>query len=279
MSTNHKILTQKEADRIVALHELWLGSSGESGVRADFSGMTISNLNFSGARLAHADFRNTVANGTNFLGASLVGADMQNASLKNSIFTSANLHRASFKCAFAPGADFRSACLSSADFTCASLNGANLKNAGISHANFSGAHFTKETCLDDVAVDSFTPFFHIQCPEEGSFIGWKYAHFNDCGPSTDGGYCIVKLEICADALRSSATSRKCRCSKAKVLEIQTLDGDVVKNATAYSSFDYDFVYKPGEIVESEFDPNRWKECAAGIHFFITRAEAVNYCLY
>lgn len=279
MSTNHKTLTQKEADHIVALHKIWLDSFGESGVRADFSGIIISNLNFNGARLAHADFRNTVANDTNFLGASLVNADMQNASLKNSIFTSANLHRANLKCVLAPSADFRSANLSSADFTCANLIDANLKNADITHANFSGAHFTEKTCLDDVTVDNFTSFFHMQCPEEGSFIGWKYAHFNDCGPSMVGGYCIVKLEICADALRSSATSRKCRCSKAKVLEIQTLDGDVVKNATAYSSFDYDFVYKPGEIVESEFDPNRWQECAAGIHFFITRAEAVNYCLY
>ena len=35
---------------------------------------------------------------------------------------------------------------------------------------------------------------------------------------------IVKIEICEDSKRSSATSLKCRCSKAKVLEIQEYDG-------------------------------------------------------
>lgn len=27
---------------------------------------------------------------------------------------------------------------------------------------------------------------------------------------------------------------------------------------------------------TEFDKNRWDECSEGIHFFITRDEAVNY---
>lgn len=44
-----------------------------------------------------------------------------------------------------------------------------------------------------------------------------------------------------------------------------------------SSHDPDFTYKKGETVHVEdFDTNRWNECAPGIHFFITRAEAVAY---
>ena len=53
----------------------------------------------------------------------------------------------------------------------------------------------------------------IACPDTGSFIGWKKA----------SGY-IVKLLIPEDAKRLSATGRKRRCNKAKVLEIQVLDG-------------------------------------------------------
>ena len=82
---------------------------------------------------------------------------------------------------------------------------------------------------------------------------------------------------CADALRSSATSRKCRCSSAKVLAIENIDGSEYGDVIA-SNYDPIFLYKVGEIVKVEnFDTNRWNECAPGIHFFLTREEAVKYC--
>ena len=78
-------------------------------------------------------------------------------------------------------------------------------------------------------------------------------------------------------MRCSATSRKCRCSEAKVISITTLTGDYTDVTEICSNFDNDFIYKVGEIVKVEnFDTNRWNECSSGIHFFITRDEAVNY---
>lgn len=109
----------------------------------------------------------------------------------------------------------------------------------------------------------------IVCPEEGSFIGFKRCRDD----------LIVKLEILDDALRCSATSRKCRCSKAKVLSITNLDGTIAGVATAVSKIDSSFVYTLGEIVEvPNFDTDRWNECSTGIHFFITRKEAIDYDL-
>lgn len=36
-------------------------------------------------------------------------------------------------------------------------------------------------------------------------------------------------------------------------------------------------YHVGEIVRVDnFDDNRWRECSTGIHFFMTRDEAVRY---
>ena len=91
-----------------------------------------------------------------------------------------------------------------------------------------------------------------------------------------GGY-IVELEVPADAARSSATSRKCRCSHAKVISITNEDGSPANVDVVYSSHDGSFSYRVGEIVKPDaFDPNRWNECAPGIHFFITRQEAVDY---
>jgi len=45
----------------------------------------------------------------------------------------------------------------------------------------------------------------------------------------------------------------------------------------FSTYDNSFKYQVGEIVEVEnFDEDRWKECSSGIHFFITKQEAIDY---
>ena len=89
---------------------------------------------------------------------------------------------------------------------------------------------------------------------------------------------IVKLLIPADAQRSNGTGRKCRASKARVLDLQDGQGNSLPpDTTAYSGHDTDFTYKKGETVSvADFDTNRWNECASGIHFFITRIEAAEY---
>ncbi len=173
--------------------------------------------------------------------ADLCGADLRGADLRDANLSCANLH----------GADLRGA----------DLCGANLCNANLRNADLHGAKN-----IDKVKWDIFTAFYPLQCPEAGSFIGYQKAEDK-----------IVTLEICADAKRSSATSRKCRCSKARVLSITNLDGSECDFTEVTSNYDKNFVYRVGETVEvPDFDENRWNECAAGIHFFITRAEAEKY---
>ena len=110
------------------------------------------------------------------------------------------------------------------------------------------------------------PFIPYSCPDTGSFVGYKKAN----------GY-IVELEILSDARRCSATTRKCRCDKAKVLSIQNIDGSMADIKKIESSYDARFIYTVGEIVEEpNFDEDRWNECSKGIHFFINRQEAVEY---
>ena len=173
----------------------------------------------------------------------------------------ANLRDADLSGADLRGADLRGANLNGADLCDADLRGANLRNANLRNANLRNAKNT-----DKIAWNAHTAFYPLQCPETGSFIGYKKAADK-----------IVMLEICADAKRSSATSRKCRCSKAKVLSITHLDGSDSGLTEVRSNYSKEFVYRVGETVEvPDFDDNRWNECAAGIHFFITRGEAVKY---
>lgn len=87
----------------------------------------------------------------------------------------------------------------------------------------------------------------------------------------------MKLEIPASAKRSSATSRKCRCDKAKVLEIYNFDGTVAKERECYTHYDNSFIYEVGKTVKvDDFDEDRWNECSRGIHFFMNRQEAIDY---
>ena len=161
----------------------------------------------------------------------------------------ANLSNADLFGANLSGADLRGADLSGADLSCANLRGADL--SGVS--------------MDQMIWDIHTVFYPLQCPDSGSYIGYKKA-----------SGLVVELEIPADARRSSATSRKCRASKAKVLSITDINGNPA-GGQVKSSYDPDFVYTIGETVEvSDFDDDRWNECSTGIHHFITRAEAVIY---
>jgi len=139
----------------------------------------------------------------------------------------------------------------------ADLSGANLSGADLYRADLYRANLYR--------AENF-PFIPMACPDFGSFIGWKKA---------DGR--LIKLLIPADAARSSAATRKCRCSKAKVLEITNLDGSVYSGNKVPSDYDNNFFYTVDETVEVEdFNPDRWEECSTGIHFFINRQEAIEY---
>ena len=188
-------------------------------------------------------------------------ADLCDADLRDADLRGANLRDADLRNANLRGANLRNADLYGADLYGADLRDADLRNANLSGANLSGAEN-----IDKTAWDACTAFYPLQCPETGSFIGYKKAAGK-----------IVMLEICADAKRSSATSRKCRCSKAKVLSITHLDGSDSGLTEVRSNYSKEFVYRVGETVEvPNFDDNRWNECAPGIHFSVTREEAVKY---
>ncbi len=216
----------------------------------DFYGADLRSANLSGANLRSADLRSANLSGADLSGANLSGANLRSADLRSANLSGADLS----------GADLRSANLRSANLSGADLSGADLSGADLRSANLSGAD------LLNVRYDECTGFFALVCPEEGSFIGYKKANGH-----------IVKLRITEDALRSSATSRKCRCSKAEVLSITTLDGEDDGLTSIPSNYDSNFIYRVGTTVEVEdFETDRWDECAAGIYFFITRQEAVQY---
>ena len=130
------------------------------------------------------------------------GSDLRNANLSDANLSDANLRNANLS-----GANLRNANLRNADLSDANLRNANLSGANLRNANLSGAD------LSDVLYNEFTAFLSMQCPSEGSFIAWK---------KTNGF--IIKLEITKNSKRSTATTLKCRCSEAKCLAIENIEG-------------------------------------------------------
>jgi len=204
--------------------------------------------------------------------------------LEEAVRQGVDLCRADLSCTNLSGARLHGAKLKIANLSNADLSGADLRDADLSESlsggsNFTGADLTganiTDAWLENVTLDNTTKIvFPMVCPETGSFIGYKKI-WQSKEYVMDKTF-IVKLEIPEDAKRSSSNTNKCRCSKAKVLEIRNKkSGETIDEITNVSFTPC--TYKVGEMVYPDsFDECRWHECSNGIHFFMTEEEAINY---
>ena len=270
-------MVQEELKKALEAHNHYLAQDceGWENMRAnlggaDLRGADLRKANLSGANLRSANLGGAYLSGADLRKANLSGADLWRANLSGANLSSANLGGA-----YLSGADLRKANLSGADLWRANLSGANLSSANLGGAYLSGANLGGADLsgadlgaadLSGAQYNERTAFLALVCPEEGDFIAWKKVN-----------NVIVKLKVPAEAKRSSATTRKCRCEFAEVLELQSLDGTPYNDDKVVNNNHVETIYKVGEIVRPDsWDDNRWNECSHGIHFFITRDEAVRY---
>lgn len=246
-------ISPEELSEILKNHELWLNKEGE-GERADLSDTNLTCANLEDAKLMYANLSNA-----NLRYANLRYADLSHANLELANLIDTNLKYADLEETNLKYADLRNASLVGADLSYADLEYANLQYADLRRSNLTCAN------LRNAKTNFHTVGCKLACPEEGSFIGYKKAN-----------KCLIKLLILEDAKRSSSTTSKCRCDKAKVLEITDIKtGEKIEKIS--SNYDSSFVYRTGEIVYvNDFDENRWNECSAGIHFFINKQDAIEY---
>lgn len=277
---------KNKIDRILEAHEAWLKSKGNAGKPADFSGMQLAGVDFSEKDLSHASFDRADLYSANFYGSILIGASFTQASLRSVCFTKSKAIMANFIGSRLEYSSFANADLTAAAFERADLTYVNFEHADLVNVNFAMAYFNGTSMrganlnggifhhvwldrvpflnvLDTSVLELVSP---LCCPEEGAFIGWKRLA-NDR---------IAKLVITEDAKRSSAFGRKCRASKVLVVKITSVDGSKEFDY-GVSMYDPSFIYNVGSFATVfDFDDDRFRECASGIHFFITRQEAVNY---
>lgn len=157
----------------------------------------------------------------------------------------ADLYGANFYGADLRNADLRNANLYCANLRNADLRGANLRNANLRSADLYGANL------------EFAKLPGFQIPQEGELIVWKKLH-NDT---------LCKLRIPKDSRRTaSLVGRKCRAEFAEVIQ-----------GEGFSKHRELFEYREGCIVRPEgYSDDIKVECAPGIHFFLTKEEAIDY---
>lgn len=205
----------------------------------------VENADISGADLSGLDLE-----WIELCGVNAEGCDFSGGSMANGKFTDTKFRSSSFKNLDLGGADMRGC-----DLTGCDARGANFYCAWLEGAK-----------LDGIIDDESTRYFRLRCPEKGAFIAYKKCLWDR----------IVMLLVPADAKRVSATNNACRCNKAKVLTITSFD--FTERFTEATSIVTDnFTYRVGQVVTPDrFTEDRWCESTYGIHFWMSREEAMNY---
>lgn len=296
MRTISKRISKEELEKILENHKHYLAEdvcdwetmkadlSMAKLSRVDLREANLKHANLQGANLSLSNLSETKLSFADLSGADLSQADLSEANLSFTSLSEANLREAYLGGTCLRRADLSEANLSGAKLRRADLRGANLRRADLRDVDLCGAILMDADLInaklpDPEIMNSICP---LVCPEKGAFIGWKTANVEM--PYEAGVLemvpVIIELQIPECAKRSSATGRKCRCDKALVLDICSLNGvRLSKGTVAHSGYDPTFIYEVGQkLYVDNFDDDRWNECSTGIHFFITKQEAIDYAL-
>ncbi|MBP5974274.1 pentapeptide repeat-containing protein [Brasilonema sp. CT11] len=137
---NHAKASVNSRTMVPALQEMV--SLGVSLGNINLSGANFSNANFSNAYLSSANFSNAYLSSADLSGADLSSADLSGAYLRDANLNSAKLNSANLNSANLRGANLRGAYLRGANLRGANLRGANLRGANLSGANLSSANLS-----------------------------------------------------------------------------------------------------------------------------------------
>lgn len=221
------------------------------------------------------------------------GRDFTTIGLRNIIFEPDDEKLLDLK-----GADFRGCDLSSVEFYLCDLQGADFTGAELCGCEFIDCFFGDKSNIKTIMTRDNNIRAHVRCCSINDILSEEIGHcYNIWGIrkplDTTGqeliGYKIVavfeeepvlaiaKLLIPADSRRIVFKEEKCRCEKATVLDIYSIDKKNHYKAARSIMYDKTFLYGLGtEVCADSFDEDVSAVCAHGIHFFLTEEEAIEY---
>jgi len=226
------------------------------------------------------------------------GWDFKGVDLRNIIFEPKAERLLDLK-----GADFRGCDLSSVEFYCCDLQGADFTGADLCGCEFIGCFFGDKSNIKTIMTRENNIRAYVRCSGMNVIsenilydggIGYCYDVWDIRKPLDTTcqdliGYKVVatleeepvlaiaKLLIPADSRRIVFKEEKCRCEKATVLDIYSIDKKNHYKAARSIMYDKTFVYGLGaEVCADSFDEDVSTVCSHGIHFFLTEEEAIEY---
>lgn len=230
-----------------------------------FVNKTIQNCSFDRFGLPSRYFEKITFQDCSFTNFTFLGCHFDDCNFVNCSFESFALHYSFFNCCSFNECHFIELAITNSSFI----------QCDFSHIDGNYSFFSKTSfiqCKEENCSLIFAQMIDCfglskTCPEEGSFIGFKQLRNN----------IIAKLEIPAEARRTSGFLRKCRAEAVYVLDFFHMDGSPAPEVNVVSSLrDPTFTYSRGKFISVDnFDDGR-RECAPGIHFFLTFKEAVDY---
>jgi len=270
-------MKQGKLNQLIEYHQQFLKKDNPTSekMRLEFYGKRFTELSFEEKNLTESYFNTCIFDHSLFNDADLRSANFENCLFNHCVFNRTNFALTRFyECTFKE---------------CA------VRDSDLNDAVISDSMYFALDVISSENKKGYCSCIPMTCPSEGSFIGWKKVIFDAphsliqdfLKPTLFNCYAperheaLIKLRIPEEAKRSSATGRKCRCEFAEVLSIEDLTAGIYldsvtnKRNTVYKPVQT--VYAVGEMVyPDDFDENRWHECTNGIHFFITKQEAIDY---
>jgi hypothetical protein len=153
LNGNNGEISRADLNKILAQHKRWLDSHGESGARAELSGVQLRGADLSGAQLNNAALASADLNGAKMNNADLSGADLGGANLRDAKLRRVHLIGADLGGAYLTGTD-----LTGANLAGAILRGADLKGANLASANLSRTYMDSADLADaDLTGATFEP--------------------------------------------------------------------------------------------------------------------------
>lgn len=231
---------------------------------ADFSYCNLVNTTFTGA-LDGANFACATIENARFERCDLSMVNLSEAVLKSVTLSKSNMFMAKFSESSLYDVTFSECDGGCCRFADCTWDEVKIKKCEFPYSTTNGVTLLSEPEIKDSNLYGAT--FNSVCPETGAFEAWKIVE----------RIYLVKLRVPADAKRSSAATIKCRCSKAKVLDILNTETRHHVKSVENHTQGFTCKYEVGKIVKPDsFDPRWWNECSHGIHFFLRKEQALNY---
>ena len=256
---------------------------------ADLEHVNLSRASLHGVNLKHANLTYANLDNVDLSCANLEDSDLNYINLYNANLTKANLNWASLYGADLQFANLNFSSLKNADLRFANLTGADLKNAYLRGVHLDGADL-RGVHLDGADLEgaefNYSNLVHAYLDgAKGNLIEYRKGKiltediigYKVCGRDfynieqqpLSAKRVLVTLKIPRGAIVFSINGNKCRTNRAKVIAIEGAD-------RAYSTYKYMSYYVGDEFNIYNFNCQYNMGCGEGIHFFMTREEALKH---